>query len=101
MSFVDLNQLSPLALVSQYILEARGSGHFVTREESSILSHWIELSAGSADDLILLLEDIFAKRTNAANQGAGISKISLRSLNRIVVKRLMNKALLKGGIANE
>ena len=95
MSFVDVDRLTPLALVSQYVVEARGSGHFLTREEVSLLSAWLDLCSGSAESLILVLEDILPERLEKLRHD-GKKKFSLMSLRRSLSKRLAENVLVKG-----
>lgn len=96
MSIMDLDSLSPVALVTQFIVEKRGKGHFVTRDEMTLIQGWLEHAQGNPDDVILVLEEILEKKIKQKDDRQKI--ISLLSIQKSVLKRLQEKsALLASG----
>lgn len=93
MSLLDVDQLSPLDLVTQYILEVRGRGHFVTREESSLIQTWLEIAGNQPEILILVLEGILPDRLVKA-RAAKQKNVTMAGINRSVRKQLEDRNLL-------
>jgi hypothetical protein len=95
MSIIDINQMSPLELVTQYVVETLGSGHCLSRDDVSRVEMWLQSSA-NPDELLLLLEDILPEKVAKAQMlGRKITSLSL--VNKTVQKRLKERALLIGG----
>lgn len=93
MSLLDVDRLSPLDLVTQYILEIRGRGHFVTREESTLIQSWLELAGNRPEDLILILEEILPERLDKA-KAANKKNVTMAGINRSVRKKLEDRRSL-------
>ena len=93
MSFMDVDQLSSLDLVTQYILEVRGRGHFVTREESSVIQSWLDLAENKAEVVILVLEEIFPDRLAKA-LATNRKNVTMAGINRSVRKKLEDRKAL-------
>lgn len=93
MSLIDIEQLSPLALVTQYILETRGKGHFVTRDEAGLIQSWLNLANNEPEAVIVALEDILPKKVAKA-AASNKKAVSLTGLNRSVIKRLSERNAL-------
>jgi hypothetical protein len=94
MSLLDIDSLSPLALVSQYYVEKRGTGHFLSREEISIIEHWILLADGNPNEVIVLLEEVLQKKLDK-NRALGFKSFSAKSVDKKITKKLSEKQLLK------
>ncbi len=93
MSFMDVDQLSSLDLVTQYIMEVRGRGHFVTREETSVIQSWLDLAENKAEVVILVLEEIFPDRLAKA-LAANRKNVTMAGINRSVRKKLEDRKAL-------
>ena len=87
MSFVDIDNLSPLDLVTQYVLEVRGRGHFITREESSLIQSWLDIAGNQPEIVILALEGILPERLAKARE-ANKKNVSMAGINKSVRKKL-------------
>lgn len=94
MSLMDIDKLSPIGFVSQYIAEIKGSGHFLAREEVSIIEKWLELSRGCADDIVVVLDEILPKKLETA-KAKGRKTFSIKSIDRLMSKHLKDRQLLK------
>ncbi len=57
MSYVSLDNLSDVSLITQFIIEYRGRGHFLPYTEHKFITKWLDL-AGNTDNLLLILADI-------------------------------------------
>lgn len=95
MSLVDLNSMSPLALLSQYVTETCGSTHFLTRDEVNVLEGWLRQSSGQCEEVILILEEVLPRKLEALRDQTG-KRVSMKSLNKLVVGRLEQRRALKG-----
>lgn len=93
MSFMDVDQLSSLDLVTQYIMEVRGRGHFVTREETSVIQSWLDLAENKAEVVILVLEEIFPDRLAKA-LATNRKNVTMSGINRSVRKKLEDRKAL-------
>lgn len=93
MSFMDVDQLSPLDLITQYVLEVRGRGHFVTREESSVIQSWLDLAGNQPEIVILVLAEIFPDRLAKA-LAAKRKNVTMAGINRSVRKKLEERKAL-------
>lgn len=97
MSLMDLNTMSPLAILTQYLSERRGACSFLTRDEMGLLTHWLRLSGGNVDELILIIEDVFESKKNKTKRRPDNQnrRVSIKSLDRIVQTKLQEKLSLK------
>lgn len=93
MSFLDIDNLSPLDLVTQYILEVRGRGHFVTREESTLIQAWLEIAGNQPEIVILALESILPERLIKARE-ANKKNVTMIGINKSVRKKLEDQKSL-------
>lgn len=57
MSYLPVDNLSNLNLITHFIIEYRGRGHFLPYDEHRFISKWLDL-AGDSDSLLLILSDI-------------------------------------------
>lgn len=57
MSYSDLSKANATELVSQYIIEYRGKGHFLPYQDYNIIRSWLK-RVHSSDDLLLVLSEI-------------------------------------------
>lgn len=79
---------SSLELVVQYILEHRGSGHFLPYNDYELVRQWVARSNG-AEELLLILSDLLPEYYEDQLQAPGQSKPrSLAKLHRRVLKKL-------------
>jgi len=66
-SYIQLDQLTPEGLIVQYVIECRGSGHFLPYVDHQIIDEWLK-AASDADELLVVLADFlpayFAKGTD-------------------------------------
>lgn len=95
MSLMSLEQLTPLALVAQYICEVRGSSHFLTRDEMELVDQWLRLAHGKSEDVIVILDEVLVKKIQDKAQTSG-KKVSMKSLHKTVTGRLEQRNALKG-----
>lgn len=100
MSIIDVNEISDVGLVAQYVVELFGHGHFLSREDYSKIQNWLKL-ANSTDDLLLVLDDVLNKKIEKS-RGAGKKVFSLSSIQKTVERRIMDqRSLLQGASAHE
>ena len=97
MSMIDINNMSPSGMVSQYVVEVLGAGHFLSREDYTRVEEWLRMAA-SAEDLLLVLEDVLPARVEKA-RAKGKKVFSLSSVRKSVEKRLMDRRSLLGTVA--
>ncbi len=57
MSFLSPTFLEGQKLITQYIIEYRGRGHFLPYDDHRIIERWLELMP-DADSLLLILSDL-------------------------------------------
>jgi hypothetical protein len=93
MSLVDIDQLSPLALVSQYIAEVRGKASFLTRDEVGLVEKWLELAKGKPEPIILILEAEFSQKQSMRGQKKS-SQPSMKRLDRLMSNKLRDQIFL-------
>lgn len=86
MSIIDLDNLSPKALVAQYVIECRGQGTFLQYDDYQIIDEWVGL-APDVDHLLLVLSDILPTYFSAKRSGASKSR-SLKAARKKVVTKL-------------
>lgn len=89
MSYIDLDGLDPLGLVTHYVMECRGQG-LLPYDDHEIIAAWLH-AAHSVDALLLTLEDLlppyFAKKTTSNRPR------SLKAIHRSVIKSLKQQAM--------
>lgn len=95
MSLVDLDQLSPIAIVSQYITETRGKSSFLTRDDITLVEQWLYLSNGSPEPLLLILEEQLIK-DGKSKKFENKSPRSVKSLDKIVRSKIKASLSLRG-----
>jgi hypothetical protein len=82
---MNIDDLTPEELVARYIVETRGSGHFLAYEDHDIVKSWVNHAAGNTDKLLLILSDTlpkyFEKSKGAGARLAGINKLILSKLD--------------------
>ena len=93
MSLIDIAQLSPLALVSQYLSETAGKASFLTRDEISIIERWIVLAKGRTEEIILVLEAEYSRRRNAQATSARRPP-SLKALDKLISSKFRESSFL-------
>ncbi len=94
MSIIDINEVSEYMLVSQYVVELFGAGHFLSRDDYMRIERWLLLS-GSSDELLVVLEDLLPRRVEKARE-KGKKLFSLSSINKAVEKRLNDRTAMVG-----
>ena len=90
MSFLDLDSLTPEDLVVQFVLECRGSGHFLPYLDYQVIEEWIAV-ATDADDLLLVLSDVLPNFYSGRDDGS--KPKPLTSARRLVLSRLKDRAM--------
>jgi len=97
MSFMDLNVMTPLAILAQYVAEVKKSV-FLTRDELELLNQWLQLSHGDVDSVILILEDTLDRRKRYVKNGTDemSGKLpSIKALNKTMVSKLSENRNLR------
>ena len=65
MSYIPPEQLDGHNLITQFIIEYRGRGHFLPYDDNLLIKKWL-VFAGDADTLLLILSEIVPKFFGAA-----------------------------------
>jgi hypothetical protein len=99
MSIIDINQLSPIQLITQYVVETLGSGHCLSRDDAARVESWVKM-APSSDELMVLLEELLPQKVEKARQG-GRKVTSLGLVHKTVQKRLLERSRLAGGLTHD
>jgi len=99
MSLVDLNSLTDSGVVTQYVIELMGAGHFLSRDDQSRIHRWL-LQCASPDELLLILDEILPARIEKARE-AGKKVFSLSSIGKTVDKRIKDRRSLVGAVTRE
>ncbi len=90
MSYIDLDGLDPLGLVTHYVMECRGKGLILPYNDHELIVSWLGASE-SVDTLLLVLADLlppyFEKKTTSNRPR------SLHGIHRSVLKTLKNHAM--------
>ena len=91
MSILDLDVLSPSDLVAQYVVECRGSGHFLAYLDYQVIDEWLQATK-EPDQLLLILSEIlpghFSKAPAGKLRGLGATrKRVLRRLQEHAMRR--------------
>lgn len=94
MSFIDLDKLSPQDLILQYVLECRGSGHFLPYSDHEIIASWLKATT-DLDELLLVLSDVLPQFFEG--DGKRDKPRSLTGANKLVLRRLKDRAM-RGGV---
>jgi hypothetical protein len=89
-TFVDLEKLAPEDLIVQYVVECRGSGHFLPYVDYQVIEEWLGASP-CADDLLLVLADVLPDFFS--QQGDRAKPRSLTGARKLVLRRLKDKAM--------
>jgi hypothetical protein len=90
MSYLDLDKLSPVDLIVQYVLECRGAGLFLPYQDYQVIEEWLASSC-DADGLLLVLADVlpaFFERGAGQGRPRGLS-----GCHRLVLSRLKDQAM--------
>ena len=86
MSIVDLDTLSPKALVAQFVIECRGQGTFLQYDDYQIIDEWVGI-APDIDHLLLVLSDILPSYFSSQRSGATKAR-SLKAARKKVLTKL-------------
>lgn len=81
-----LSNLSPQALIAEYILQCKGQGQFLGYDEYAVIEEWLS-SAGNPDVLLLALSEIIPERY-AEDRRKGRKPRALTSLREKVLRGL-------------
>ena len=98
MSIIDITGMTSSSLVAQYVVELLGKGHFLSRDDYSRVEAWLQM-AGSADELLLVLEDVLPERIQKSRD-EGRSVFSLSSVKKTVERRLNDRRSMAGTPVN-
>jgi hypothetical protein len=93
-SIININTMTSSNLVSQYVVELFGAGHFLSRDDHARLDQWLALS-GSADELLLVLDEVLPSRLQKSRE-QGKKVFSLSSVKKSVEKRIQDRRALVG-----
>lgn len=94
MSFVDLDSLSPSALIAQYVLECRGQGHALPYSDYHVIEEWLD-AAGDADELLLVLSETLPEHYEA-DRCSGRKPRPLAAMRKRILQRLRERAFSTG-----
>ena len=89
MSYLDLDKLSPVDLIVQYVLECRGAGLFLPYQDYQVIEEWLA-AASDADALLLVLADVLPPFFEPKTQS---KPRSLSGCRRLVLSRLKDQAM--------
>jgi len=85
---MDLDKLSPNALVAQYVIECRGQGSFLQYDDYQIIDEWLSNSP-DVDFLLLVLSEHLPTYFSADKSGTVRKpKASLKGLRAKILKLL-------------
>lgn len=90
MSFLDFDKLAPADLIVQYVVECRGSGHFLPYIDYQVIDEWLNHSPDT-DQLLLILSETLPNYF--AKQGASGRPRSLRGARNLVLSQLRERAM--------
>lgn len=94
MSLIDVNSLTDSGLVSQYVVDVLGHGHFLSRDDQARITRWLS-KCESADDLLLILSEILPERVEKARD-RGKKVFSLASIGKAVDRRIETRIAMTG-----
>ena len=89
MTIVDPASLEPQALVSQYVLDYKGSGFVLRYRDYEYIDGWLSAAQGDVAKLLSVLEDIFLAEANKGLLTVKKNRFSLSYYNRLVLKKLL------------
>ena len=81
MSIFNIDSLSDRSLISQFILEKRGHGLCLSREEDQLVCRWLK-DSGSPDILLSLLDELIPEHSQ------GKRPLPLHVFNKKITERL-------------
>ena len=90
MTFLDLDKLTPEDLIVQYVLECRGSGHFLPYLDYGVVEDWVKASA-DVDELLLVLSEVLPGFFTPQSEGA--KPRALTGARKLVLRRLKDRAM--------
>jgi len=94
MSLIDYDKLNAAQLISQFIVESRGTGHCLGYDDHLIIDEWLQ-AAPNTDALLLILADTVPDYFHRPGKKA---PLSLRGLRRRILTKLRASAM-RGGIS--
>lgn len=75
---MQLDDMTNEELLAHYIIETRGSGHFLAYQDYELIKGWLKAANDDADHLLLILSELlpayFQKSRGAGARLAGVSK---------------------------
>ena len=80
MSYFDTENASQTQIVSQFIVEKAGQGHFLRYSDYAIITKWTK-ACPQLDDLLVILDDLL-------NQKQRVGQLTLRSLDKKVLSAI-------------
>lgn len=84
MSFFDLQNQSPLVIVTEYLSQKKGKGIFLSREEVDTVAVWLKKSKFNEKMLL----DAIDQAQNQLSSQKKSWKFSIGKLNPLVLKKL-------------
>lgn len=88
MSYLHVDSLSDINIITQFVVEYRGRGHFLPYDEHRFISKWLTL-AGDCDSLLLILSDIvpeFYERHSSRSHPPSLARLD-RKVTQILAAR--------------
>jgi len=85
-SIIDLDKLTPQALVAQFVIECRGQGTFLQYDDYQIIDEWVS-STPDTDTLLLILSEVLPEYFLARN-GVRAKARSLKAARKKVLSRI-------------
>ena len=93
MSRMDVDGLSPSGLVTQYVIECMGTGHFLPYEDNQLIETWIK-AAPTLDDLLLILSELLPPYFSSQGKKRPPPR-SLKGIHAKVLKGLREQTMRK------
>ena len=94
MSIVSLDILTNSGVVTQYVVELLGAGHFLSRDDHARIERWLT-QCSSPDELLLILDDVLPARLEKARL-KGKKVFSLAAIGKTVERRIKDRRGLVG-----
>jgi hypothetical protein len=92
MTFLDIDKLTPEDLIVHYVLECRGSGHFLPYIDYQVIEEWLAASR-DADDLLVILSDVLPRFYARDARADGSKPKPLTGARKLVLSRLKDRAM--------
>ena len=81
---MNIETLTPEELIATFVIESKGSGHFLAYEDHDIVRNWVKTAKGDTDRLLLILSEIIPAYFNRPNNNSK----RLAGINRLVLSKI-------------